>query len=279
LYAIHIQRAYHHPPPCPTPSSRVIYSPLMKARRMRSRAGAYGESHRYHRKSVTPIAAHPRISQLSIMTSPCDEAMTQILQMMSSMGLSPNQLCAALANPERMMELIRGSSHAEHTPMHYGEDEIVSQINEARAQSEAEARLPPEKLRLSQCDELEAENREVEKQMIQSARDGAVLQTFVGQDQYFSTTPIEQLEKSACWEQVIVVCADSLLVSLQDMFAHQVHMVCICSVIWAICFIEQFCVRGDILFAGPYSKQAIVFCLLIIHFMNCCPQSNESTYN
>jgi hypothetical protein len=164
--------------------------------------------------------------------SQSNEAMTQIFQMMFSMGLSPDQLRAALANPERMVELIGGSSHAEHTPMHYSEDEIVSQINEARARPEAEARLPPEKLRLSQRDELEAENREVEKQMIQSARDGAVLQTFVGQDQSFSTTPIEQLEKSACQEQVIVVCADSpLQVSLQDMFAHQVRTVCICSVI------------------------------------------------
>ena len=124
------------------------------------------------------------------MTSPSNEAMTQILQM-SSMGLSPDQLRAALANPERMMESMKGLSH---TP---SKDEIVNQINEARARSEAEARLPPEKLRLSQRDELEAENREVEKQMIRSARDGAVLQTFIGQNQSFSTTPIEQLEKSA----------------------------------------------------------------------------------
>jgi hypothetical protein len=192
---------------------------------------------------------------------------------LQSMGVSPDLLWAALENPKHMMELMRGLSHKP------SKDKVMSQINEACAQLETEARLPPEKLRLSQHDELEAENREVEKQMIQSARDGAVLQTFVGKDQYFSTTPIEQLEKSACWEQVIVVCADSLLVSLQDMFAHQVHTVCICSVIWAIRFVEQFCVRGDILFAGPYSKQAIVFCLLIIHFMNCCPQSDESTYN
>jgi len=138
------------------------------------------------------------------MNTPSNQAMTQILQMMSSTGLSPDQFRTALANPERMMELIGGSSHAEHTPMQYSADEAVSQVNEARARWEAEARLPPQKLRLSQRYELEAENREVEKQMVQFARDGAVLQTFVGQDQSFSTTPIEQLEKSA-WQELVIV--------------------------------------------------------------------------
>lgn len=131
------------------------------------------------------------------MNNPSNEAMAQMLQMASSMGLSTGQLQTALANPERMMELMRGSSRAEHTPMEYGADEVIRQINEARARSEAEARLPPQKLRLSKRYELEAENREVEKEMI--APDGAVLQTFLGQDQSFSTTPIERLEKSTCF--------------------------------------------------------------------------------
>jgi hypothetical protein len=138
------------------------------------------------------------------MNSQSNEAMTKILQMMSSMGLSPDQLQTALANPERMMELIGGSLHAERTPMEYSADEVASQINKARAQWEAEARLPPQKLRLSQRYELEAENGEVEKEMIKFGRDGAVLQTFFGQDRSFSTTPIERLEKSACQERVTV---------------------------------------------------------------------------
>ena len=97
-----------------------------------------------------------------------------------------------------MMELVGGSAHAENTPMQYSEDDVVSKINEARARWEAEARLPPQKFHLSQRYELEAENRAVEKEMIQFAPDGAMFQTFVGQDQSFSATPIEQLEKSAC---------------------------------------------------------------------------------
>jgi hypothetical protein len=117
---------------------------------------------------------------------------------LQSMGVSPDLLWAALENPKHMMELMRGLSHKP------SKDKVMSQINEACAQLETKARLPPEKLRLSQHDELEAENREVEKQMIRSACDGTVLQTFVGQNQSFSTTPIEQLEKSAFYEQVIV---------------------------------------------------------------------------
>jgi hypothetical protein len=61
------------------------------------------------------------------------------------------------------------------------------------------------------------------------------------------------------------------------MFARQVHTVCIYSVISAIRFVEQCCVRGDILFAGPYSKQAIVFVLFFYSFHEHCPQSDEST--
>jgi hypothetical protein len=136
--------------------------------------------------------------------SQSNEGMTKMLQMMSSMGLSPDQLQAALASPERLMELMGGSLHTERTPMQYGEDEVITRINEARAQWEAEARLPPQKPYLSQRYELEAENREVEKEMIKFTRDGALLQTFLGQDQSFSTTPIERLEKSACQERVIM---------------------------------------------------------------------------
>ena len=122
--------------------------------------------------------------------------------MLSSAGLSPDQLRTALANPERTMEFLgKSSTHAERTPMQNNEDDLVIRINEARMQWEAEAGLPPRKPRPSQRHELEAENRRVEKQMI---RDGPLLETFVGHDRSFSTTPIEQLDKSACREQVTV---------------------------------------------------------------------------
>ncbi|KIM81776.1 hypothetical protein PILCRDRAFT_821120 [Piloderma croceum F 1598] len=60
------------------------------------------------------------------------------------------------------MDLMGGSSQAEHTPLKYSANEVVSQINEALARWEAEARFPLQKPSSSSAN-LHATSSEIDR--------------------------------------------------------------------------------------------------------------------
>jgi hypothetical protein len=124
-----------------------------------------------------------------------------LARMVQEMGLSPVQLQNIMQDPASMMELMQRMS-PQNPPLsrskNSGFEDYKRQIEAARARWEEEARLPPVKVYPSQRHDMELENREVERQMLQFRATGSVLQTFLGQDRPFSTSPLAQLKKGSC---------------------------------------------------------------------------------
>jgi hypothetical protein len=77
-------------------------------------------------------------------------------------------------------------------------DQWVQQIVNARAHWELDSKLPSHKAPLTDRSTLELSVEMVEQEMTSSRDVGTelVLQTFIGQDKSFSTTPISRLQKS-----------------------------------------------------------------------------------
>lgn len=77
-------------------------------------------------------------------------------------------------------------------------EEHVRKIELARGRWEEEARLPPMKAYSSQRHDMELENREVERQMLQlrgTSTGITVFQTYLGQDRPFSKSLLPRLKK------------------------------------------------------------------------------------
>ena len=122
------------------------------------------------------------------------DSVSEMLQRMASLGVSPNEFRDALHSPEHMMGLMTKASHANRGPSLPDADEVGCEIDEIRTRWAAETQLPARRPNPSSRYDLEKENMMVEQQMSQAS--STVSRTFIGQEKWLSTTPITQLQKS-----------------------------------------------------------------------------------
>ncbi|KIM83617.1 hypothetical protein PILCRDRAFT_431027 [Piloderma croceum F 1598] len=137
-----------------------------------------------------------------------DPFVSQMIQAISSLNLSPEQLQDALHSPESMIELMGRPSAQPTRDLGYAgsnENSFKQELDTAEARWREEARLPPQKPRATKRIDLEMINRDVSQEM--SSEKFMFLKTFVGNKKSFSTIPISQLK----------------FVSIRDMLARQVH--------------------------------------------------------
>lgn len=124
-----------------------------------------------------------------------DPFFSQMIQAISSLNLSPEQLQDALHSPESMIELMgRASAQPIGDRGYAGLDEnsIKQELESVEARWQEEARLSPQKPQATKRIDLEITNRDVSQEM--SSENFKFLKTFVGNNKSFSTIPIKQLK-------------------------------------------------------------------------------------
>jgi len=107
------------------------------------------------------------------------------MQAMSSLGISPSELENMLANPDLLQD-----------PPHFDPEKLVQQIVEARTRWELESKLPAQKFPLTDRRALQLSYKAVEQEMMLPRPGVLMLQTLIGQDKSFSTTPVSRLQMS-----------------------------------------------------------------------------------
>jgi len=120
-----------------------------------------------------------------------DGSVTRMIQALSSLQLSPEQLGEALQSPQRMMELVQLASDADPGLTEPDQSSIKQELDTVKARLEDEARLPPQKPPATRRADLERINADVAQEM--SSDQFCLLRTYIGQKKSFSTTPMTQL--------------------------------------------------------------------------------------
>jgi hypothetical protein len=120
-----------------------------------------------------------------------------MIQALSTLNLSPEQLQDALRNPESMIESMKRASAQPIEDLGYArldENSIKEELDTAQArwQEEAPSRLPPRKPHDQATKRIEMTNRDVSQEM--SSENFLLLKTFIGNKKSFSTIPITQLK-------------------------------------------------------------------------------------
>jgi hypothetical protein len=126
------------------------------------------------------------------MANSVDHSMTQMIQALSSLPLSHEQLQHALQSPERTMELMKRLSLDADPRCAESEIDIKQELAAAEARWQEEARLPPQKPLLAKRIDRESTNLAIAQEM--SSTKFVSLKTFIGQEKKFSTIPISQLK-------------------------------------------------------------------------------------
>jgi hypothetical protein len=125
------------------------------------------------------------------MADTTNRSLTQMIQALASLNLSPEELKHALQSPERMTELMKRASDTNPRYAELNDDDIKQELDAVQARWQEEARLAPQKPPATRRIDLEQINREVAQEM--SSRNFVLLKTFIGLEKSSSTIPITQL--------------------------------------------------------------------------------------
>lgn len=128
------------------------------------------------------------------MTTLDNDLLSQMIQTLSSLNLSPQELSSALQDPERMTNLMGQPPIAE---LMNSQPDVKNELDMAEARWKQEAQLIPRKPLPTRRADLDRFNRHVLKEMTGPGPEKhLILKTFVGHEKYYSTTPITQLTRS-----------------------------------------------------------------------------------